>query len=274
MYNLIVEIRDALQDIEANPPPDYSSKLEVVANQLANIWGDVQNIKSRLETIEQNTATTNDKLDTVHDDLAAVLEELKEHKGILQQILDTLGKILGHVETIDENVEDLDTEEKQQNFLSSFIGKFGFINDIYRITVQMIRDVTSDAVSAQAVSDGIIPTSVLTASHSEESSEETSEPVNSSGDSPRRLAVSRSGGTAPEIITSFPDVEVLGFNLSNYSVIDLSWYAPYKSEVDTILSGFMYLGFIWLLFKRLPSIIRGGAMASSDYTDLYGNGGE
>lgn len=143
---------------------------------------------------------------------------------------------------------------------------------------QMMRDVTNDAVSAQAVSDGIIPSSVLTAGHAASDSDGTSDDDSSSN----RLAFagpSRSGGgTAPQILTRFPDVTVLGFNLSGYSAIDLSWYSPYKSEVDTILSGFMYLGYVWLLFKRLPSIIRGGAMASFDYEQVqqeyYGKKGD
>lgn len=145
----------------------------------------------------------------------------------------------------------------------------------------MMRDVTNDAVSAQAVSDGIIPASVLSAGHApeDEPSEDSPQSVNDAGSPPRYAALrSGSGATAPELVTRFPDAEFLGVNLSKYSAINLSWYAPYKSEVDQILSGFMYLGYLWLLFKRLPSIIRGGAMASSDYDqvqhDYYGKKGD
>lgn len=48
--------------------------------------------------------------------------------------------------------------------------------------------------------------------------------------------------------------------------LDMSWYQPYKEDVDWLLSGFMYLAFLWLLFKRAPAIIRGGEMAT-DYID-------
>ena len=40
-------------------------------------------------------------------------------------------------------------------------------------------------------------------------------------------------------------------------IIDLSWYAPYKGFGDLILTGFIYVGFLWRLFINLPSIIAG-----------------
>lgn len=43
-------------------------------------------------------------------------------------------------------------------------------------------------------------------------------------------------------------------------VLDMSWYGRYKPFVDTIIIAFSYLGFIWLVFKRLPDIISGAGM--------------
>lgn len=38
-------------------------------------------------------------------------------------------------------------------------------------------------------------------------------------------------------------------------ILDLSWYTPYKETVDNLISGFLWLGYLWLLFKRAPSIL-------------------
>lgn len=54
----------------------------------------------------------------------------------------------------------------------------------------------------------------------------------------------------------------------NMVVFDLSWYAPYKSYGDLILTGFIYLMFIWRLLVRLPSIIHGQSGSVLDsFTD-------
>lgn len=50
--------------------------------------------------------------------------------------------------------------------------------------------------------------------------------------------------------------------------LDLSWYQKYKADVDRIISGFLWLGFLWLLFKRAASIIQGGEMLTEYSNDL------
>lgn len=40
-------------------------------------------------------------------------------------------------------------------------------------------------------------------------------------------------------------------------VIDLSWYAPFKPYGDVVITGFIYLFFLWRLFALLPNIING-----------------
>lgn len=49
--------------------------------------------------------------------------------------------------------------------------------------------------------------------------------------------------------------------------VDLSWYSKYKSYGDMILSGFMWISYLWLLFKRAPDILNGAGML----TDLANN---
>ena len=36
-----------------------------------------------------------------------------------------------------------------------------------------------------------------------------------------------------------------------------SWYAPYKEYVDAIFIAFVYIFFVWRIFIKLASIIRG-----------------
>lgn len=43
-------------------------------------------------------------------------------------------------------------------------------------------------------------------------------------------------------------------------MLDLTWYQKYKPTVDGLLSGFLWLGYLWLLFKRAPSILNGMSM--------------
>ena len=45
-------------------------------------------------------------------------------------------------------------------------------------------------------------------------------------------------------------------------VVDLSWYAPYKSYGDNVICIFAYLSFLWNIFIRLPDIIAGAGSFS------------
>lgn len=51
--------------------------------------------------------------------------------------------------------------------------------------------------------------------------------------------------------------------------IDFSWYAPFKGVGDTVISCFIYLGFLIAFFKRLPEIIHGAGVAHDYYTEFY-----
>lgn len=54
-------------------------------------------------------------------------------------------------------------------------------------------------------------------------------------------------------------------------ILDLSWYLPYKPYGDMVLSGFMWLSFLWLLFKRFPAIISGEGMITESLLSLDEN---
>lgn len=54
------------------------------------------------------------------------------------------------------------------------------------------------------------------------------------------------------------------------TIVDLSWYAPYKEMGDNVICIFAYLGFLWRIFIRLPDIIK-GAGASSEAGNMLSN---
>lgn len=85
-------------------------------------------------------------------------------------------------------------------------------------------------------------------------------------------------GSANEMVTTFPEelkgalnkdsspvlqFTTAGVSNSYFSLpakkysIDFSFYAPFKGTADTVISAFMYLGFLIAFWKRLPEIIHG-----------------
>lgn len=50
---------------------------------------------------------------------------------------------------------------------------------------------------------------------------------------------------------------------ATFNVLDLSWYLGFKPYVDTFLSAFLWLGYLWLLYKRIPDIINGAGMVTA-----------
>lgn len=52
----------------------------------------------------------------------------------------------------------------------------------------------------------------------------------------------------------------------NVTVLDLAWYSQFKPYGDLVLTGFIYLFFLWRLFISLPKIIHGvGGAIESDF---------
>lgn len=52
-------------------------------------------------------------------------------------------------------------------------------------------------------------------------------------------------------------------------LIDLNWYAPFKSYGDVILTGFIYAFFLWRMFIRLPSTIHGLGGSTVDISNFF-----
>lgn len=68
-----------------------------------------------------------------------------------------------------------------------------------------------------------------------------------------------------------------GVSNSYYSIpaksysVDFSWYAPFKGVGDTVVSCFMYLGFLFVFFKRLPEILHGSGILYVGSVDFNEN---
>lgn len=96
-------------------------------------------------------------------------------------------------------------------------------------------------------------------------------------------------GSANEMVTTFPEQlksslskdssPVLQFKTvavknSYFSLpaktysIDFSFWAPFKGTADALISAFMYLGFLIILFKRLPEILHGAGVIRDNYNDF------
>lgn len=48
--------------------------------------------------------------------------------------------------------------------------------------------------------------------------------------------------------------------------LDMSWYARYKDSVDVIVSGIVWIFFLWRLWRKLPDILSGVGMTIEDST--------
>lgn len=51
-------------------------------------------------------------------------------------------------------------------------------------------------------------------------------------------------------------------------MLDLSWYTPYKKTVDDLVSGFLWICFIWALFRHAPGVISGAGLTVNRISDI------
>ena len=155
-------------------------------------------------------------------------EDPTEVIGWLERIYNKLvdiGKTLLGIEGTVEDIEDQMPEgESSDSIVSNFFkSKFKWVDEVGEIGNSFITDITSDQ--------------------------------NVAG----RSSFSGNSSTAPVITIDFSAAE------SNYgydyggevTALDLSWYDEYKSAVDGIMSGFLWLLFLWGLFKQAPNILAG-----------------
>lgn len=68
-------------------------------------------------------------------------------------------------------------------------------------------------------------------------------------------------GNAPKLVIHMNNQYIN----DDVTILDMSWYAPYKNYGDLVLTGFIYAFFLWRLFITLPSTISGsGGIISFD----------
>ena len=54
--------------------------------------------------------------------------------------------------------------------------------------------------------------------------------------------------------------------ITQLTVIDLSWYAPYKTYGDLLITVFVYIFFVWRVFAHIPEILHGvGTFSEASY---------
>lgn len=70
---------------------------------------------------------------------------------------------------------------------------------------------------------------------------------------------------APKLELTFDNQYLSG----TYTIIDLTWYVPYKALGDNIICMFMYFCFVVKIFKNLANIVSGvGSASNSLYEPL------
>lgn len=167
------------------------------------------------------------------DDHHGLLTWLKEFKVWLGEKLDALIGGGGDVDVdvdIDLSYTDEDGNEKKTS-VKGIIRSFNWWKQVAGIGREMISQVSAAEVAAYAY-DANAPGSNPTGA--------PSIPVNLSA------AQSYYGAVYGE------DMELL----------DLSWYTPYKKTVDDLISGFLWLFFLWALFRHAPAVISGAGLTS------------
>lgn len=157
-------------------------------------------------------------------------------------IIDWLKKIYDAVKNINVDVNISGSEETDnKTWIDGFIGKFGWLHSVYEIGESFARDIVGDQAAAVALADN--PDAQI------------------------------AGPAAPNITADLsaaasPYGHVYG--TGEITVLDLSWYTPYKPTVDKLISGFLWIAFLWGLFKRAPDIISGAGITENKIDDLKG----
>lgn len=80
----------------------------------------------------------------------------------------------------------------------------------------------------------------------------------------------QAGGEAPELIIHLGEANSpYGFHYGGDEyALDLSWYGPYKPTVDSITGGFLWLLYLYGVFKNLPNILSGVGMVDNRVQDI------
>lgn len=145
----------------------------------------------------------------------------------------------------DISYKDEDGEEKETSLLK-LLHKFDFLRDVYDMGRTLFSVVAADAAAAYAYDP----------------------------DAPMAIAVNDGvmplAGGAPSLKLNLGAANShFGFDYGGeVEFLDLSWYTPYKETMDGIISGFLWLLFVWGLFKQAPGIISGAGIVVNKAEDI------
>lgn len=151
-----------------------------------------------------------------------------------------------------------DTGEQRKTSIRDLLHKFDFLRDIYDIGRDLFSIVGADAAMAHAYnSSGSVDITPYL------------------GDL-RTVAAAdvmpiAGGAGAPSLKMNLGAAQShYGFTYGGeIEILDLSWYTPYKATVDNLLSGFLWLFFVWRLFKHAPGIVSGAGMVTDKAEDIH-----
>lgn len=72
-------------------------------------------------------------------------------------------------------------------------------------------------------------------------------------------------GTEPPVVwIHLEDAEGKYYYGGTVKALDMSWFQRYKEDTDRILGGFLWVAYLWLLFRRLPDILGGAGLVIAD----------
>lgn len=77
-----------------------------------------------------------------------------------------------------------------------------------------------------------------------------------------------SGNNAPSITVHLSSKTSGAFYGDKDIVISLEWYKPYKPTIDALISGILWAGYIWLIIKRVPELIKGSGMITENVLSI------
>ncbi len=92
-------------------------------------------------------------------------------------------------------------------------------------------------------------------------------------------SVKIAGNSIKEMFTNLNIAPKFSLNIDSkfykgeLTIVDLSWYTPFKPYGDIVITGFAYVLFFWRLLNHIVSIVNGVSNSTSDINSFYKKGG-
>ena len=168
--------------------------------------------------------------------------------------LDGLGGDTNVTVEVPQTVEYQDEEGESRTFdLSELIQKLKWFLTLKEIGEEFFAQISANEQAAYQYSAEVRQVKAYNA-----------ELMASGADEAQLLSVSNPPG-APSIKINLGAAQsYYGFRYGGeMEMLDLSWYTPYKQTVDNLVGGFLWLVFLWGVFKNAPNIVAGAGITSN-----------